>query len=83
VVTTERRESTRALFRDSGEPRPPASARTNAVTAALAVWFTVGLFLDAYAHANLPGLGTFFTPWHAVLYSGFAATADWVLWTVG
>lgn len=48
----------------------------------LAVWFTLGLFLDAYAHANFPDLETFFTLWHAVFYSGFAATAGWVLWTV-
>jgi hypothetical protein len=48
----------------------------------LSVWFTLGLFLDAYAHANIPDLETFFTPWHAVFYSGFAATAGWVLWTI-
>ncbi len=72
----------RELLRDSGEPRPRASARTNAVMTAVSVWFTLGLFLDAYAHANLPDLETFFTPWHAVFYSGFAATAGWVGWTV-
>lgn len=71
-----------ALFRDSGEPRPVASARTDVVTAVLGLWFTLGLFLDAYAHANIPELESFFTPWHAVFYSGFAAVAAWVLWTV-
>lgn len=70
------------LFRDSGEPRPVPSTRTDVVTTLLTVWFTLGLFLDAYAHANFPGLESFFTPWHAVFYSGFAATAGWVLWTV-
>ncbi|MCX6463369.1 MAG: hypothetical protein NTW05_07235 [Pseudonocardiales bacterium] len=72
----------RDLFRDSGEPRPVASRRTDTVLTALALWFTLGLFLDAYAHANIPELESFFTPWHAVFYSGFAATAGWVLWTV-
>ncbi len=61
--------------------RPVASDRTNLVTVALAVWFTVGLFLDAWAHNNRPGLESFFTPWHAVFYSGFAATAAWIAWT--
>jgi hypothetical protein len=70
------------LFRDSGEPRPVASARTNVVTTVLSVWFPLGLFLDAFAHSTSPELESFFTPWHAVFYSGFAATAGWVLWTV-
>jgi hypothetical protein len=75
-------DTTLDLLRSSGQPRPRATRRTDAVMAALSVWTTLGLFLDAYAHANLPGLETFFTPWHAVFYTGFAATTGWVLWTV-
>jgi hypothetical protein len=60
--------------------RPTAPYRTDLVTALLGGWFTVGLFLDAWAHNNVPGLETFFTPWHAVFYSGFLATAAWILW---
>src|SRR5215831_9575017 len=60
--------------------RPFASHRADLVTALLGGWFAVGLMLDAWAHNNLPGLETFFTPWHAVFYSGFLATAGWVLW---
>jgi hypothetical protein len=82
VATTVGAQPTWYLFRDSGQARPRASTRTNVVTTVLSVWFTLGLFLDAYAHANFPQLETFFTPWHAVFYSGFAATAGWVLWTV-
>jgi hypothetical protein len=82
VATTIETRPSWELFRDSGEPRPAASLRTNVVTTVLSVWFTLGLFLDAYAHANTPNLETFFTPWHAAFYSGFAATACWVLWTV-
>ena len=62
------------LLRNSGEPRPRASRRTDVVTTVLSVWFVLGLFLDAYAHADAPELETFFTPWHAVFYSGFAVT---------
>lgn len=54
---------------------PVASYRTNLVTVLLGLWFTVGLFFDAWAHNNEAHLETFFTPWHAVYYSGFAATA--------
>ncbi len=82
MATTERPHLTWDLVHDSGEPRPDPSARTDTVMTVLSVWFTLGLFLDAYAHANFPDLETFFTPWHAVFYSGFAATAGWVLWTV-
>ncbi|HEU4424163.1 MAG TPA: hypothetical protein VFR67_16655, partial [Pilimelia sp.] len=62
--------------------RPVASYRTNLVTALLGTWFTVGLFLDAWAHNNKASLETFFTPWHGVFYSGFAATAGWIAWTI-
>jgi hypothetical protein len=45
----------------------------------LSAWFLAGLTLDAWAHSNLTNLETFFTPWHAVIYSGFTATAVWVV----
>ena len=61
---------------------PLPGRRTDAVTAALSVWFTAGLLLDAWAHNNVPGLESFFTPWHGVFYSGFAATAGWLAWAV-
>lgn len=61
--------------------RPSASYRTDVVTALLGGWFTLGLFLDAWAHNNVPKLETFFTPWHAVFYSGFLASAAWIAWT--
>jgi hypothetical protein len=37
----------------------------------------LAVFLDGWAHLNLPSLETFFTPWHAALYSGMLATAAW------
>ena len=71
---------TTVVDRPSIEARPIASYRDDLVTALLGGWFAVGLMLDAWAHNNRPGLETFFTPWHAVFYSGFLATAGWVLW---
>src|SRR5712691_7046633 len=43
--------------------------------AGASIWWMVGLFVDGWAHSNLAQLETFFTPWHALLYSGFAAAA--------
>lgn len=64
------------------EPRVWVSPRTDLVTALLGVWFGVGLMIDAWAHANLAELETFFTPWHAVFYSGFVAVSGWIIWQV-
>lgn len=36
--------------------------------------FITGMFLDSWAHENVPHLETFWTPWHAVLYSGIFAS---------
>jgi hypothetical protein len=58
---------------------PRASWRVDAVTMLLGTWLLVGLVVDGWAHNNLPALETFFTPWHALFYSGFVATAGWVL----
>jgi hypothetical protein len=41
----------------------------------VSVWWLGGLFIDGWAHSNLGRLETFFTPWHAVLYSGYLAVA--------
>jgi hypothetical protein len=65
------------------QPRPAtATYRTDLVTVLLSAWFTIGLMFDAWAHNNVPHLESFFTPWHAVFYSGFLATAAWIAWTV-
>ncbi len=43
------------------------------------IWFVGGLFLDGWAHNHGEVDQTFFTPWHAVFYSGFAVEALIVL----
>ena len=62
-----------------GQPR--VSWWVDAVTMLLGTWLLVGLVVDGWAHNNLQALETFFTPWHALFYSGFVATAAWVLAT--
>lgn len=48
------------------------------VTTAFGVWLVLGLFTDGWAHLNVSGPETVFTPWHGVLYSGFSAGALWL-----
>jgi hypothetical protein len=49
------------------------------ITIAVSLWMVVGLLVDAYKHSTDPQLETFWTPWHAIFYSGFLATAAWLL----
>lgn len=53
--------------------------RRQAVTVVAGAWVVLGVFVDGWAHFNRPGLETFFTPWHALLYSGAAALFGWLL----
>jgi hypothetical protein len=51
--------------------RPAGSARFDWTMTGLAGIFLGGLFLDGWAHTHGRVDDTFFTPWHAVLYSGY------------
>src|SRR5205085_11730046 len=59
------------LIHDRGSVRPPRGFEGTVV--ALSIWLMAGAYLDAWAHRHLTQLETFFTPWHAVLYSGMPA----------
>ncbi|MBZ9751610.1 hypothetical protein K7W42_12110 [Deinococcus sp. HMF7604] len=57
------------------------TTRQNLLTILLGWWLLGGVFTDGWAHNSYgESLETFFTPWHAVFYSGFAAVAGWCLW---
>lgn len=60
--------------------RPVLRWPSHLVTMLMGTWLMVGLFVDGWAHVNLRELETFFTPWHALFYSGFAATSAWMGW---
>jgi len=46
------------------------------IVALCSLWFIGGLYLDGWAHNHLDSaLETFFTPWHAVFYAGYFASA--------
>ncbi len=53
--------------------------REDVITMALAGWMIAGLMVDAWKHSTDHDLETFWTPWHALFYSGFLATAGWLL----
>jgi hypothetical protein len=63
--------------------RPLASVQFDWAIIAASAWFLGGLYLDGWAHNTIPSLETFFTPWHAVLYSGFFATVAVLGWGIG
>lgn len=52
---------------------PASSIRFDLLATLLAGWFMIGLFVDGHAHAHGQVDNTFFTPWHALLYSGVLA----------
>lgn len=54
------------------------SVMKHAVTMLMGMWLIAGLFIDGFAH-NHGAVETFFTPWHAILYSGYLACAVWIL----
>ena len=59
----------------------PAGSPFDASVSLASLWFVAGLLIDGWAHTNLDALGRegFFTPYHAIFYSGFVAVAIIVL----
>jgi hypothetical protein len=58
-----------------------ASRRDDTVGVLFGMALVGGVLADAWAHTNrLKTLEGFFTPWHGLLYGGFAATAAWTWW---
>ncbi len=61
--------------------RRVASRRDDLIGVLFGVALVGGVLSDAWAHVNLLStLESFFTPWHALLYTGFAGTAAWTWW---
>jgi hypothetical protein len=50
------------------------------LTGGLGVLLVAGVFIDGWAHFNRPGMESFFTPWHAALYSGLGVLTAWLAW---
>lgn len=56
--------------------RPAGGAGFDWAMAMLSTGFVGGLFLDGWAHTHGRVDQSFFTPWHAVFYAGYAAVAS-------
>ena len=74
TVATPHRIDTR--IETSASPPETMSRRDQIAVAVFATWMTVGLFVDGWAH-NAEKPEDFWTPWHALLYSGFVAAMLW------
>ena len=57
---------------------PDAGIGMDWVMVVLSAGFCGGFFLDGWAHAHGRADETFFTPWHAALYSGFLAITTYL-----
>lgn len=82
AVTQVRQELNAARRAGKMEGYAVGGRRFDLLSSLLSMWIVVGLYLDGSAHHHIPELiESFFTPWHAVLYSGFAASAGLLLVT--
>lgn len=58
------------------------TTRQETVAVVLLGWLVLGGFVDGWAHYNGRADTSFFTPWHAVLYSGYLAATLWLQWQI-
>ncbi len=72
-----------STFTAKGQALPEAksdvlasSLRLDLLMGVLGMVFVGGLYLDGWAHAHGMVDKTFFTPWHAVLYSAYALSGE-------
>lgn len=56
--------------------------REEMITCLLGTWMLAGLHLDGWAHRNTDLQDSITTPWHLVLYTGWAALASWIVWLI-
>jgi hypothetical protein len=73
-------EAQRPGITTGSDIRYVATPSEDLVTTVLATLLVGGVLSDAWAHTNIGNLESFFTPWHALLYSGYAVTAAWTFW---
>lgn len=62
--------------------QPAGSLRFDWLYVGLSTLLIGGVFLDGWAHTHGKVDQSFFTPWHAVLYSGFVILAAFLAWTL-
>ena len=60
----------------------PGTPRFDWTVLGLALWCFAGLSVDAWGHKHGAVDDSFFTPWHAIWYSGFTAYAGYIMWAL-
>ncbi|MBM0260074.1 hypothetical protein [Micromonospora sp. 4G55] len=79
-----RTDTARADLGGRAASRPgvaPASRREDLVAVLLGACLVGGALADGWAHTSLlETIEGFFTPWHGLLYAGFAGSAGWICW---
>jgi len=74
-------EAPQSAVAPAGATRYVTTRNEDLVTVVFSAMLIGGTAADAWAHANIVDeLESFFTPWHALLYAGFALTAAWTFW---
>lgn len=61
------------------QQQPERTARFEWGFSLVSIWLVTGVSIDGWAHNHLAQLETFFTPWHAILYSGYLAVALYLI----
>src|SRR5258706_14732380 len=64
------RDEARAAVRVRKSERPVDSLAFDSLMVGALYWFVIGFYVDGWAHNHGQADATFFTPWHAMLYSG-------------
>ncbi|QHT62736.1 hypothetical protein GXP70_23975 [Paenibacillus lycopersici] len=67
------------MLAQAGRPSVRVATSKDYMTILFGIWLIGGIFIDGFAH-NHGVVETFFTPWHAILYSGYLASAAWMGW---
>lgn len=50
------------------------------ISSLISAWIIIGIYIDGWAHVNLRDrIEDFFTPWHAIFYSGLLAFGIWLV----
>src|SRR5579862_2557486 len=80
--------STEAALPRAANPRvragyPADSLRFDWIVSLLSTLFVIGIFIDGWAHNHNKVDNTFFTPWHAMLYGGFAIVGAFLAVVMG
>jgi hypothetical protein len=61
--------------------RKVSTVAEDAITLLFGTIVVIGVCLDGWAHHfAIDGIESFFTPWHGVLYTGYALASTWTLW---